>query len=92
MLELCQLSKIDMKKAQNEDPVIRVVREIVEGGTETKIPEEVAGEVKLLLRQRNNLFVDTDNVLKRHTSQTKQIVLPSNLKEELIYKHRNGRT
>ena len=63
----------DLKSEQEEASMIKPVQDIMEGESNT---EPLSTESKLLLRERNRLYIDESGVLRRKYKGLNQVILP----------------
>ena len=73
--------QIDLKQAQELDPVISRVMHFIQSGKRPSVRESKteSRDVQRLLFEWNKLILGNDNVLYRKTSTNEQVVLPRKL-------------
>lgn len=83
---ITEISGSEMRKAQEEDTVIKRVREcIVTKQWPTVKRQEHQDDVAALMREKSRLYLDEDGILFRKTATRSQLVLPSKF-YPLIYR------
>lgn len=84
---VAEISNENIKKAQEDDPVLGKVREYVITGRWPKLRgrEDRRDDITILARERNKLYVNDDGVLYRKSVARAQLVLPAAF-HQLIYK------
>ena len=82
-----RLDLFDLKRAQHQDIAISRITELKSRGSKPNATESdrELPATKALLRQWDKLYVTSNGVLKRKTSEYDQIVLPSSLRN-IIYR------
>ena len=78
--------QIDLKQAQELDPVIRRVMHFIQSGKRPSVRESKAEsrDVQRLLFEWNKLILGNDNILYRKTSTNEQVVLPRKLRRIIL--------
>ena len=83
---ITQIPQQEMKKAQEEDPVIKRVSECVMTKQWPSVKrQEQQDDVAALMREKSRLYMDEDGILFRKTATRSQLVLPSKF-HPLIYR------
>ena len=70
----------DLKSEQEEDSMIKPVRDFMEGKSNT---EPLSTESKLLLREKNRLYIDENGVLRRKYKGLNQVILPLKRRDDI---------